>query len=148
MRRYGRVALTGWRAAAVGAACTAFLGAAVGGVPGAGICWLGLFGPGVMLIFGVLPFWGQFRTNALYRRMLPGLNSAAVGLVFAAVLSMAANARAASSAPTYSTCVAVLAFYAAQFVKLPAGMWSKVKAPMVIVAGGALGALGGAVGAY
>ena len=120
----------------------------MGGVPGAGICWLGLFGPGVMLIFGVLPFWGQFRTNALYRRMLPGLNSAAVGLVFAAVLSMAANARAASSAPTYSTCVAVLAFYAAQFVKLPAGRWSKVKAPMVIVAGGALGALGGAVGAY
>ena len=23
--------------------------------------WFGLFGPGVMLIYGVLPFWGAFR---------------------------------------------------------------------------------------
>uniref|UniRef100_A0A7S3F368 Chromate transporter n=2 Tax=Prasinoderma singulare TaxID=676789 RepID=A0A7S3F368_9VIRI len=126
----------------------AFLGSAVGGVGGAAICWLGLFGPGVMLIFGVLPFWGAFRQNALYKRMLPGLNASAVGLIFAAVISMATNARAASKSPTWSTCVAVLAFYVSHFVKLPAGMWSKIKAPMIVVAGGGVGAIGGALGAY
>ena len=36
----------------------AYLGAVAGGVPGIFICWIGLFGPGVMLIFGVLPIWG------------------------------------------------------------------------------------------
>lgn len=46
----------------------AFLGAAAGykayatigeGILGAALCWLGLFGPGVMLIFGILPWWGH-----------------------------------------------------------------------------------------
>ncbi|ACO69863.1 chromate ion transporter family, partial [Micromonas commoda] len=50
--------------------------------------WFGLFGPGVMLIYGVLPFWGAFRKQPVYRRALPGLNSSAVGLVVAAVFQM------------------------------------------------------------
>jgi hypothetical protein len=33
----------------------------VGGFPGIIACWLGLFAPGVMLIYGVLPFWAKFR---------------------------------------------------------------------------------------
>ena len=36
----------------------AYLGAIAGGIPGIPLCWLGLFGPGIMLIFGVLPLWG------------------------------------------------------------------------------------------
>ena len=60
---------------------------------GISACWLGLFGPGIMLIYGVLPFWGVFRSYQVYRRMLPGLNAAAVGLIGAAVLSMTFQAR-------------------------------------------------------
>lgn len=25
------------------------------------LCWVGLFAPGIILIFGILPFWGAFR---------------------------------------------------------------------------------------
>lgn len=39
----------------------AYLGAVYKGVPGAFVGWLGLFGPGVSLIFGFLPFWGRVR---------------------------------------------------------------------------------------
>lgn len=55
---------------------------------GVAACWLGLFGPGIMLLYGLLPFWGSFRRSEVYRRALPGLNAAAVGLVVMAVFSM------------------------------------------------------------
>ncbi len=59
---------------------SAYLGAVMAlraGVPAAVgilVCWVGLFAPGVMLIYGILPFWGRFRSQPLYRRMLPGAN--------------------------------------------------------------------------
>lgn len=55
---------------------------------GAAAAWLGLFGPGIMLMYGLLPFWGSLRASEGYRRALPGLNAAAVGLVVMAVFSM------------------------------------------------------------
>jgi chromate transport protein ChrA len=73
---------------------SAFLGAAMAvranwAVPvGVAACWLGLFGPGIMLLYGLLPFWGSFRQSEVYRRSLPGFNAAAVGLVVMAVFSM------------------------------------------------------------
>jgi chromate transporter len=55
---------------------------------GVSACWLGLFAPGIMLLYGLLPFWGWFRQLQAYRRALPGLSAAAVGLVVMAVFSM------------------------------------------------------------
>ena len=55
---------------------------------GVGVCWLGAFAPGLMLMYGLLPFWGSFRQNQAYRRALPGLTAAAVGLVVMAVFHM------------------------------------------------------------
>lgn len=46
---------------------SAYLGAVYRGVPGAFIGWLGLFGPGVSLIFGFLPFWGTVRNVAWFK---------------------------------------------------------------------------------
>ncbi|CAN0563276.1 unnamed protein product, partial [Laminaria digitata] len=46
---------------------SAYLGAVYRGVPGAFIGWLGLFGPGVSLIFGFLPFWGRVRQIAWFK---------------------------------------------------------------------------------
>ena len=32
------------------------------------ICWIGLFAPGIVLIFGIMPWWGRFRNYQVYRR--------------------------------------------------------------------------------
>ena len=47
-----------------------------------------MFAPGVLMLYGILPFWGNLRTNQAYRRALPGLMAAAVGLVVMAVFHM------------------------------------------------------------
>ena len=31
-------------------------------------CWIALFTPGIMLIYGVMPWWGAFRRFQVYRR--------------------------------------------------------------------------------
>ena len=31
-------------------------------------CWIALFSPGIMLIYGVMPWWGVFRSFQIYRR--------------------------------------------------------------------------------
>lgn len=95
------------------------------------LCWLGLFGPGVLLIFGVLPFWGRFRKLNLYRRALPGLNAAAVGLVLASVFRMTIDVYSISPFPTASLCIGLLAFAAVDQLKL--------FEPGVVLAGGVLG---------
>lgn len=64
---------------------SAFLGAVIakreGMNPMSGIatCWLGLFSPGVMLIFALLPLWSRFRRFRLYKDSLGGFNGAAFG---------------------------------------------------------------------
>mmetsp|Transcript_95603 Transcript_95603/g.247201 ORF Transcript_95603/g.247201 Transcript_95603/m.247201 type:complete len:476 (-) Transcript_95603:190-1617(-) len=138
----------------------AFLGAAAGhaaydsvapGIAGAAVCWLGLFGPGVTLIFGILPFWGQFRTNALYKRCLPGLNAAAVGLLVASVVQMGASVRENNTKPSgaipkeASTCIGLIAFWGVHFLKVPNPMVARIQAPLVVVGGGLVGIVAGAL---
>lgn len=48
---------------------------------GVAICWLGLMGPGIALIFGAVPLWDQLKKFDVYSKALPGLNAAAVGLL-------------------------------------------------------------------
>jgi hypothetical protein len=42
--------------------------AGINAIAGAALCWLALFSPGIILIFGVLPYWGLFRKFQVYRR--------------------------------------------------------------------------------
>ncbi|CAN0110036.1 unnamed protein product, partial [Discosporangium mesarthrocarpum] len=63
---------------------SAYLGAVSNGLPGAFVGWLGLFGPGVSLIFGFIPFWGTVRKINWFKMFLQGVNSTAIGLVVAA----------------------------------------------------------------
>lgn len=37
---------------------------------GIAVCWLGLFGPGILMIYGLLPWWVQFRQFGMYRRFV------------------------------------------------------------------------------
>ena len=129
---------------------------------GIAAAWLGLFGPGVMLIYGILPFWGAFRTHPTYRRALPGLNASAVGLVVAAVFQMSFKVRSLSPHPDASVVIGILAFYATHFGAprfwksasaadekdaAPSALppW-KMPAPLAVLAGGVLGLIAWAAG--
>jgi chromate transporter len=64
----------------------AYLGAIYQGVPGALIAYLGIFGPGVFLIFAAVPFWARLRHVRWFKSTLKGVNATAIGLVGAACI--------------------------------------------------------------
>jgi len=101
--------------------------------------WFGMFGPSVILIFAVLPFWGNFRSWRVYRRALPGLNASAVGLIVAAVFNIAFKVKSLSPFPNASVCIGMICTFCAHIVKLPQGTWTMMQAPLVVVLGGLLG---------
>ncbi|GAQ86165.1 chromate transporter [Klebsormidium nitens] len=109
----------------------AYLGAIVGGFPGIIACWLGLFAPGIMLIYGVLPFWAKFRNWPWYRRALPGFNATAIGLIYASVFQLGLKAFVISPFPNASIVIGILGYVAVSAFN----MW----APVAILAGGVLG---------
>ena len=54
---------------------SAYLGAVYQGLAGGMIAWLGLFGPGVILIFAITPFWAALRHYQWFKAILLGLNA-------------------------------------------------------------------------
>ncbi|KAF1779226.1 Glycoside hydrolase superfamily [Phytophthora cactorum] len=52
---------------------SAYLGALIYGVPGALISSVGLFGPGIVLFFGLLPLWERVRNNTSLQIFLSGV---------------------------------------------------------------------------
>lgn len=67
----------------------AFLGAAQSpspnGVPGAAIALVAVFLPGLLLTYGMLPFWDGFRKKPAAQAVLRGVNAAVVGILLAAL---------------------------------------------------------------
>ena len=53
-------------------------------VLGAVLAYLGIFTPGLLLKFALLPTYSRFRQHRIVRASLTGLNSAASGLVWTA----------------------------------------------------------------
>ncbi|KAK9816680.1 hypothetical protein WJX72_003596 [[Myrmecia] bisecta] len=98
------------------------------------ICWVGLFAPGILLIYGILPFWGQWRRQPIYRRMLPGLNASAVGLVVAAVFQLTFKLREISPFPNTTICIGIIGYSLTDFGGVPP--------PIAIILGGVLGIIG------
>lgn len=62
---------------------SAYLGALLYGVPGALLASAGLFGPGIVLCFGLLPLWERVRDNRHLQVALAGVNASATGLIVA-----------------------------------------------------------------
>jgi chromate transporter len=66
----------------------AYLGAVVNvsphGVVGAALGLFAIFLPGILILLGTLPFWGDFRTRAGAQAAMRGVNAAVVGLLGAA----------------------------------------------------------------
>ena len=67
----------------------AYLGATMPALPsrwlGAALCLVAIFLPGLLLVLGVLPFWGALGRGALVRASLRGVNAAVVGVLLAAL---------------------------------------------------------------
>jgi chromate transporter len=67
----------------------AYLGAVMqpgpNGLPGALLCLLALFLPGLLLVSGVLPFWHGLRRRKAAQAAMRGANAAVVGLLLAAL---------------------------------------------------------------
>lgn len=70
-------------------AFAAYLGAVMGpepnGLPGAAICLVAIFLPGLLLMAGALPFWDDFRSRPAAQAALRGTNAAVVGVLAAAL---------------------------------------------------------------
>ncbi len=70
-------------------AFSAFLGAkssvGPGGLAGALVALIAIFLPGMLLVYGVLPFWDRLRTRTAIRGALNGVNAAVVGILGAAL---------------------------------------------------------------
>ena len=106
---------------------SAYLGAVAFGLPGALIGLLGLFGPGVILIFAFLPFWESIRKVSWFRAFLEGVNATAIGLVIAAC-SLLWNGAVDSNAD------AAVALAVGTMVSM-----FSVPAPLALVLGGTIG---------
>jgi len=61
-----------------------YIGAVMHGMFGALIGIVAIFLPGILLLYGCLPFWDSLRRNSIIKRALIGLNAAVVGTLLAA----------------------------------------------------------------
>jgi chromate transporter len=106
-----------------------YLGAVRKGVAGSLIAYLGLFGPGVILIFAVVPFWARLRHLKTFKVVLNGLNATAIGLVGAACVILWED--------VINTRADAIVFVVAGTLAM---IWN-IQAPYVIIIGGILGAI-------
>jgi len=108
---------------------SAYLGAVHQGVPGALVAYVGLFGPGVILIFAMVPYWAWLRHVPWFRSGLQGVNATAIGLVGAACIIL-------WEAAVLTAADAIVFVFAGTLACV-----FNVQAPLVILAGGILGAI-------
>jgi chromate transporter len=108
---------------------SAYLGAVYQGVGGALLAFLGLFGPGVILIYAAVPFWARLRHNATFRAILSGVASASIGLIGAACVILWESAiKTAADAMIFAIALTLNTAFA-------------VPAPIVVLVGGVVGAI-------
>ena len=67
----------------------AYLGVLIDGARGALVATIAVFLPAFLLVFASLPLWASLRDRPLARRALRGVNAAVVGLLVAALLTIA-----------------------------------------------------------
>jgi len=111
----------------------ALSGAGPGGPLGAVVAILAMFLPGLLLLLGVLPFWGSIREHRWVATALDGVGAAVLGLL-AAALVRPGIATAITDVP--AAILATICFALLTFWKLPP--WAVV---LVGAAGGVLSTL-------
>ncbi|MHB2205728.1 chromate efflux transporter [Methylobacterium sp. CM6257] len=112
----------------------AYLGAVAGpaphGLAGSAIALVAIFLPGVLLVYGMLPYWDAFRTRPLAQAAMRGTNAAVVGILGSALYN---PVWASAVGNPRDFAVAVLAFVLLTVGRVP---------PWIVVA---LTAVGGVV---
>ena len=108
---------------------SSFLGATYKGVWGAIVAEVGLFGPGYILIFAMVPFWGHVRHSSKFKAILKGVNAAAIGLIGSGCVFLYTRAvKTAADAMVFVLAGGSACFFSAQ-------------APLVVFLGAVLGGL-------
>lgn len=100
-------------------------------LPTTALCWAGLMGPGVILVFGAMPLWEKLRKYRAYQLALPGLNAACVGLLVSTVFVVYGALEARSPWPAGSRAMALLSYCALEM--------AQANVPLVVVIAGILG---------
>jgi chromate transporter len=108
----------------------AFLGAAAGGVAGGVVVLVAIFLPGLLLMYGALPFWDGLRRIPSAQAALRGVNAAVVGILLAALFD-----------PIWLSTVRVPADFAIALAAFAALVWWKVPVWLVVAATAAAGAV-------
>ncbi|GJJ68468.1 chromate transporter [Entomortierella parvispora] len=103
------------------------------GVAGAVLCYLAIFFPGLILKNAIIPFWQFVRKHAAVKRIFRGVNACALGLVFSAMWLLWIQTNAMGGNSGYHAVIASIAFVFSGYLNIPA--------PLVILLGGALGAI-------
>jgi len=107
----------------------AYLGAVIGGIPGAAIALAGIFLPGFLLLVGVLPYWDRLRERRSVRAVMRGANAAVVGILTAALITPISTSAITGGA---EFALAAVCFILLIAVKLP---------PWAVVLAGAVGGI-------
>ncbi|KAL3823430.1 hypothetical protein ACHAXA_004305, partial [Cyclostephanos tholiformis] len=108
---------------------SSYLGAVYQGVAGGLVAWVGIMGPGVILIFAMVPFWCRLRRVRWFKSSLNGVNASAIGLVGAACIILYEGA-------VNTTADAMVFVFAGTLA-----MVYDLAAPLVVLAGGVFGAI-------
>jgi chromate transporter len=112
----------------------AFLGGVlngpISGVVGALVALFSIFLPSFLLVYSVLPFWKSLRVKPRIRAALAGINASVVGILFAALYQ---PVFVGGVSATNDFIGVIIAFGALMYWKLPP--W------LVVIAGGAIGAV-------
>ncbi|KAG0050722.1 hypothetical protein BGZ83_004506 [Gryganskiella cystojenkinii] len=103
------------------------------GVAGAILCYLAIFFPGLVLKNAIIPFWQFVREHKAVKRIFRGVNACALGLVFSATWLLWTQTNTLGGNSGYHAVIASAAFVASGYLDIPA--------PIVIILGGAMGAI-------
>ncbi|KAF9094193.1 hypothetical protein BGX29_009625 [Mortierella sp. GBA35] len=103
------------------------------GIVGAILGFLGIFFPGLILKNAIIPYWQSVRNHKAVKMVFRGVNACALGLVFSATWLLFEQTNAFGGSSGYHSVVASAAFVANGYLDFPA--------PLVIVLGGAMGAI-------
>ncbi|KAG0251729.1 hypothetical protein DFQ27_008576 [Actinomortierella ambigua] len=100
---------------------------------GAFLCYVAIFTPGLLLKCAILPLWQALRDRPAVKMVFRGVNAAALGLVFSAVWLLWVQITTLQGSDGYHIVIASAGFVASGYLGVPA--------PLVIVLGGAMGAI-------
>ncbi|ORZ09967.1 chromate transporter-domain-containing protein [Lobosporangium transversale] len=100
---------------------------------GAIISYIAIYFPGLILKNAIIPFWQFFRERPAVKMIFRGVNSCALGFIFSAAWLLWVQTTADGGSDSYHAVIVATAFVASEYLNIPV--------PLVIVVGGAMGAI-------